>query len=1689
MAEAIRVLYVDDESALLDLCKIYLERSGDFTVTTATSAPEAIRILELNRFDAIVSDYQMPEMDGIEFLKVVRARRDKTPFIVFTGKGREEVVIEAMNSGADFYLQKGGEAKAQFAELAHKIRHAVSHRQADKALIASEARYRTVFENTGSATVIVEENNIISLANTRFELLSGFAKEELEGKKTWTEFVVKEDLAQMLIQHKLRRADRDKALKQYEFRFITRSGEIRDILLNIDVIPRTKKSVASLIDITERKASEQVLKKGQIQLAETMDLAHMANWEFDVASGNFTFNDRFYALYGTTAEREGGYQMPAEVYAREFVHPDEVSLVASEVQNAINATDPDYTRTIEHRIIRRDGEIRQIIVRFGITKDADGKTVKTYGANQDITERKKAVDELRETNEYLHKLIDFANAPIIVWDPDFRITRFNHASEHLTGRVEQEVIGQPLDILFPEETRDASLALIKKTLAGERWETVEIPILASDGIIHTVLWNTANILTAEADLISTIAQGVDITERMQSEKTLTESEQKFRALVEHALDGILITDFQGKVLFANNAVARMVEADGCAALIGRNVMEFIAPESREDVVRDFSEVASGHDAYLAHYFVISAKGKKIRVESMGKVICYEGKPADFISIRDITESEQAVAALRESEEKYRDIYEHSVAGLFKIAPDGRLIDANDALACMFGYSGTAEIIARGLDAGTQLYADPEDRKNMLHILDGGGIVENYETKTLKRDGSLFWISITARTIRNADGTALFYEGSVIDITKDKRVEEELQAKERQLSLIYRNVSEVLFFLSVEQNNRYRFLSVNQSFLDVTGLTQEQVVGKYVHEVIPEPSLTLVLEKYKQAIQDNITVTWEELTEYPAGKKYGEVSVTPLIDATGRCTNLIGSVHDITDRKRSELALHESEERFRYISELIPDFAYSCRKTPGGEFAIDWITGEPEQITGYTADEIKNMTCWKFLVVDEDIPVFEKNVTGLSPGESVRCELRIRRKDGGIKWLSCYAKCVTNLMEPGYLYLYGGCRDITDRKRSEEVLKKSEEKSRSLLENVPELILVHRNGIILYTNPAAVKSLGYQPHEVISRRVTEFIAPEFHERVATAVLQRMNGKPVEPYEIDVIGKDGSRRNMIVNGSMIEFDGAPASLIILTDITERKRVEEELKRSESRLRAVVEDQTEFICRFTLGGRLTFVNEAYCRYFGLDRPQCLTQSHHVVLPPEDALLMKKHLASLTRENPVAAIDHRIIMPSGEVRWQRWNDRAIFGENGRVTEYQSVGRDITENKTVEIALHESEERFEQIAESAGEWIWEVDTDGVYTYSNAMVYEILGYTPEEIIKRKHFYDLFVPEDQDQLKESAFRAFANHEPFKGFVNANLHKNGDRVILETSGFPILDTNGNLTGYRGTDINITARITAEEALRERERELADIISFLPDATLVIDKIGTVLAWNRAMEEMTGVPAEQMIGKTDYEYALPFYNERRPITADLVLHDDPAVAAKYPFMKKEGNSLLAEIYIPHLNKGSGAYLWFKASPLYDAAGNISGAIESIRDITDKKRAEEELRDAHEKYTKAFLSAPDAIAISELDTGRFIEVNDAATRIFGYSRDELIGKSALELGILLKKEDRELLIDQVREQGRVSQFELSERRKSGELYNALINADTISIGNVPYLLTLVQDITDRKRAEQSAKENLVLYQTLSES
>ena len=163
MSRTIRVLYVDDEYDLLEIGKLFLEQTGDFTVTTALNAPDAIRLLAGEQFDAIVSDYQMPVMDGIQFLIEVRAKFGHVPFILFTGKGREEVVIQAINNGADFYIQKGGEPQAQFAELVHKINKAVGGVRAEDSLRKSEERFRAIYDESPIAIEIFDINNATQL--------------------------------------------------------------------------------------------------------------------------------------------------------------------------------------------------------------------------------------------------------------------------------------------------------------------------------------------------------------------------------------------------------------------------------------------------------------------------------------------------------------------------------------------------------------------------------------------------------------------------------------------------------------------------------------------------------------------------------------------------------------------------------------------------------------------------------------------------------------------------------------------------------------------------------------------------------------------------------------------------------------------------------------------------------------------------------------------------------------------------------------------------------------------------------------------------------------------------------------------------------------------------------------------------------------------------------------------------------------------------------------------------------------------------------------------------------------------------------------------------------------------------------------------------------------------------------------
>ena len=377
----IRVLHVDDEASFLSVAKECLEMRGAFEVDTALSVKEAVEKMKSKGYDVIVCDYQMPEKDGLQFLEELRKNGNLIPFIIFTGKGGEEVAIKGMNLGADGYISKTGDPETVYCELAYGIVEAVSRRKA-------EIMCQTLFENTGTAMCILEEDKTISLVNKQFEELSGYSKEEIEGRK-WTEFVTEEYLERMERYHVERRKKGGKAPKQYTFDFVNKKGEIKNALLNVELIPGTKKSLVSLIDITESKKVEEALRESEEAYRALINGMNDTAWVIGFDGKFIDVNDAAVKVLGYSRE--------------EFLKmgpPDiDSTLTTEEIKELIRNMPKDKIQVFETTHVAKDGRVIPVEISSSLVT-YKGKTA-ILSIARDITERKKAEEKLNQIMEEL----------------------------------------------------------------------------------------------------------------------------------------------------------------------------------------------------------------------------------------------------------------------------------------------------------------------------------------------------------------------------------------------------------------------------------------------------------------------------------------------------------------------------------------------------------------------------------------------------------------------------------------------------------------------------------------------------------------------------------------------------------------------------------------------------------------------------------------------------------------------------------------------------------------------------------------------------------------------------------------------------------------------------------------------------------------------------------------------------------------------------------------------------------------------------------------------------------------------------------------------------------------------------------------------------------------------------------------
>jgi PAS domain S-box-containing protein len=395
------------------------------------------------------------------------------------------------------------------------------------------------------------------------------------------------------------------------------------------------------------------------------------------------------------------------------------------------------------------------------------------GIFRDITKRKKVEEKLRETNEYLDNLFNYANAPIIVWDTQYKITRFNHAFASLTGRAARDVIGKSIEILFPPINTDASMELIRKTIRGERWDVAEIPILNVDGSVRTVLWNSAVILSPDGKApIAAIAQGEDITERKRTETELKNSERRLKILFEDAPDAYYLNDLKGTFIDGNIAAEKLMGYKK-EELIGKSFLKLkILPADQVIkagtlLARNLVGLSTGPDE-----FILNRKdGKKVQAEISTHPVKINGKTLVLGIARDITERFKVEEKIRESEERYRLIFNSAIDLVVQMDTSGTIVDINKRVEERGGYK-REELLGKKFTALAHIFTAKSLAIMAANFAKGliGVEVPPYEVEARSKDGQKFFLEITADLLKNKEGKIIGRLSMLHDVTERKIAE-------------------------------------------------------------------------------------------------------------------------------------------------------------------------------------------------------------------------------------------------------------------------------------------------------------------------------------------------------------------------------------------------------------------------------------------------------------------------------------------------------------------------------------------------------------------------------------------------------------------------------------------------------------------------------------------------------------------------------------------------------------------------------------------------------------------------------------------------------------------------------------------------------------------------------------------------------
>jgi diguanylate cyclase (GGDEF)-like protein/PAS domain S-box-containing protein len=872
--------------------------------------------------------------------------------------------------------------------------------------------------------------------------------------------------------------------------------------------------------------------------------------------------------------------------------------------------------------------------------------------------------------------------------------------------------------------------------------------------------------------------------------------------------------------------------------------------------------------------------------------------------------------------------------------------------------------------------------------------------------------------------------------------------------------------SVDLDHRLTLLnsSLRHRFQESYGI--QLAVGMRIQDHLPAERAARWNSFYERALSDG-----PFRVEYKMSNGQTLDLAFNLIVIQGKTTGISVFGKDITERKTALKALREKEARHREAEYL------ACAGSSSWDVDSDttiWseglyrITGrKPGTSAPSHAERAKIYTPESWARLDAAV----KHT--LATGEPYNLELQIVRPDGSLRWTHARGTAVRN--ELGHVYrLIGTLQDITEQNAAEE--------TRALLASIVEssddaIHAVNLDGTVTSWNRGAEVLFGYKREEIIGKNIAILAPPGRQEEVQQFLEFVAEGNPISPFDSVLRDKAGCDIDVSLSISPIKnSDGnVVGASAIARDNSQRMRFEQSLQEAERKYHDIVDGALEGIFQTSFDGRQLMANPALVRMMGYDSTEDFMDTvrdvaHDIWADPGERA---KLIPLIEKWGAIRGFECRFKRKDGSVIWISLNARKALGPDGKTFIIEGFIQDITERKQAELQLHDSEERYRTVFQTGPNTALIARlSDGVIIDANQAFLDSTGFGRDQVIGSTAL-DLGIwvnPGDRQTLLD----AVLSNTKRQYFEVLSRRMNGEKFwmrlsasLIEIGGVRCLLAFGqDISEAKAAEERLAA---ADNELRASEERYRTAFQMNLDAVDICHKEnGMFVDVNDAFLRITGFEREDVIGHTAQEIGIWDNPQDRRKLLDALSLNSTCSNLEFPYRTKDGRLRLGRLSVTPIE--------LDGTPcILSVTRDVTEANEARKHLA---KAQEALRASEEHYRTIFQTSIDGIAISRMDDGKFIDVNQAFLNIVKYEREEIVGRTSTELGVWSDELIRQDITEVLRRDSYFRNLTIPYKRKNGEIFWIHLSASAIELDGVPCILSIIRDTSEIRAAEERIKD-----------